>query len=188
MQSPRITKNNYRFNIQEWDIESETKSSRNEAEWSKSVSSVQFTAVAQLCLTLCNSMDCSTLGLPVHYQLPEITQTHVHRVCDAIQLSHPLSSPYAFNLSQRRGLFQWVSSLHQVAKVLSFTFSISPSNEYSELISFRIDWFDLLAVQGMLKSLLYHHSSKASILQHSAFLMVQLSYPYMTTGKKHSFD
>ena len=68
--------------------------------------SVQFSAVAQLCLTLCNSMDCSTLGLPVHYQLPEITQTHVHRVCDAIQLSHPLSSPYAFNLSQRRGLFQ----------------------------------------------------------------------------------
>ena len=68
--------------------------------------SVQFSAVAQLCLTRCNSMDCSTLGLPVHYQLPEITQTHVHRVCDAIQLSHPLSSPYAFNLSQRRGLFQ----------------------------------------------------------------------------------
>ena len=103
----------------------------------------------------------------------------------AIQPSHPLSPPSspAFSLSQHQGLFQWVSSLHQVAKVLEFSFSISPSNEYSGLISFRIDWFDLLAVQGTLKSLLQHHTSKASILQCSAFFIVQLSHPYMTTGK-----
>ena len=103
---------------------------------------------------LCNPMDCSTPGFPVHHQLPEFTQTHVHRVGDAIQPSHPLSSPAALNLSHHQGLFQW-----------SFSFSISPSNEYSGLISFRIDWLDLLAVQGTLKSLLQHHSSKVSILR-----------------------
>ena len=130
-------------------------------------------------------MNCSTPGLPVHHQLLESTQTHVHRVGDAIQPSHPLSSPSlsALNLSQHQGLFQRVSSSHQVAKVLSFSFSISPSNEYSGLISFRMDWLDLLAVQGTLKSLLQHYSSKASILRHSAFFIVQLSHPYMTTGK-----
>ena len=127
-------------------------------------------------------------GFPVHHQLLELTQTPVHRVSDAIQPSHPLSSPSPpiFNLSQHRGLFQLVSSLHQVAKVLelqSFGFSISPSNEYSGLISFRMDWLDLLAVQGTLRHLLQHHSSKASILQGSAFLRVQLSHPHMTTGK-----
>ena len=101
-----------------------------------------------------------------------------------IRPSHPLkSSPPAFNLSQHQGLFQWVSPLHQMAKVLSFSFSISPSNEYSGLISFRIDWFDLHAVQGTLKSLLQHRSSKASVLWCLAFFMVQLSHPYMTTGK-----
>ena len=96
-----------------------------------------------------------------------------------------LSSPYptTFNLSQHQGLFKRVSSLHQVAKVLDFSFSINPSSEYSGLISFRIDWLDLLAVQGTPKSLLQHHSSKASILWHSAFFTVQLSHPYMTTGK-----
>ena len=101
------------------------------------------------------------------------------------QPSHPLlsSSPPIFNLSQHQGLFKWVSSSHQVAKYWSFSFSISPSNVYSGLISFRMDWFDLLAVQGTLKSLLQYHSSKASILQRSAFFMVQLSHPYMTTGK-----
>ena len=128
----------------------------------------------------------NTLGFPVHHELPELTQTHVHRVGDAIQPSHPLSSPspFTFNLSQHKGLFKWVSSLHQMAKnYWSFSFSISPSNEYSGLISFRMDWLDLLAVQGTLKSLLQHHSSTASILQHSAFFMVQLSHPYMTTGK-----
>ena len=130
-------------------------------------------------------MDCSTPGLPVHHQLLEFTQTHVHWVSDAIQTSHPLSStfPPAFNPSQHQGLYKWVSSSHQVAKYWSFSFSISPSNEHSGLISFRMDWLDLLAVQGTLKSLLQHHSSKASILSCSAFFIVQLSYPYITTGK-----
>ena len=102
-----------------------------------------------------------------------------------IQPSHPLSSPSppALNLSQHQGLFQWVSSLHQVAKYWSFSFSISPSNEHPGLTSIRMDWFDLLAVLGTLKSLLQHHSSKASILWRSAFFIVQLSHPYMTTGK-----
>ena len=121
----------------------------------------------------------------LHY-LPEFAQTRVHWVSDAIQPSHPLSSPSppAFNLSQHQGLFKWVSSLHQVAKKYwSFSFNISPSNEYSGLISFRMDWLDLLAVQGTLKSSFQHHSSKASILQCSAFFIVQLSHPYMTTGK-----
>ena len=130
-------------------------------------------------------MDCSMPGLPVHHHLPELTRTHVHWVGDTIQPSHPLLSPSTptFNLSQHQGLFQWVSSSHQVSKYWSFSFSISPCNEYSGLISFRMDWLDLLAVQGTLRSLLQHHSSKASILWHSAFFIVQLSHPYMTTGK-----
>ena len=117
--------------------------------------------------------------LPVHYQLPEFTQTHVHWVSDAIQPSHPLSSPSppAPNPSQHQSIFQWVNSLHEVAKVLEF------QQEIPGLISLRTDWLDLLAVQGTLKSLLQHHSSKASILRHSAFFTVQLSHPYMTTGK-----
>ena len=124
-------------------------------------------------------------GLPVHHQLPEFTQTHIHRVSDAIQPSHPLSSPSppAFNLSQHQGLFQSVSSLHQVAKVLELQLQHQSFNEYSGLISFRMDCLDLLAVQGTLKSLLQHHSSKASILLCSAFFIVQLSHPYITTGK-----
>ena len=119
-------------------------------------------------------------GLPVHHQLLKFTQTHVHWVDDAIQPSHPLLSPSppAFNLSQHQGLFKWVSSSHQVAKILDFQLQ-----HQSRLISFRMDWLDLLVVQGTLKSLLQHHSSKASILWHSAFLIVQLSHPYMTTGK-----
>ena len=139
--------------------------------------------VAQSCLTLCNPMDCSTPGFPVHHQLPEFAQTHVHIVNDAIQSSHPLSSPSppAFNLSQRQGLFQRVTSSHQVVKICSF--SISPSNEYSGLSSFRIDLFDLLEVQGTFKSVLQLHSSKASILPCSAYFMVQILHPYMTTGK-----
>ena len=142
-------------------------------------------SVSQPCQTLCDPMDCSTPGFPDHHQLPESTQTHVQWVGDATQLSYPLSSPSppALNLSQHQGLFRWVSSPYQVAKVLEFQLSISTSNEYSGLISFRIDWLDLLAVQGTLKSLLQHHSSKASILQRSAFFIVQLSHPYMTTGK-----
>ena len=130
-------------------------------------------------------MDCSTLGFPVHHQFPELVQANVHRVGNAIQPSHPLlfPSPSAFNLSQHEALFQWVSSLHQVAKVLEIQLQLSPSNEYSGLISFRMDWFGLLAVQGSLTSLLQLHSSKASILWRSAFLIVQLSPPYMTIGK-----
>ena len=128
-------------------------------------------------------MDCSMLCLPVRHQLQESTQTHVHQVSDAIQPSHPLSSPFppAFNLSKHQGLFP---VLHiRWPKYWSFSFSISPSNEYSGLISFRMDWLDLLAVQETLKSFLQHHSSKASILRPSAFFIVQLSHPYMTTGK-----
>ena len=134
---------------------------------------------------VCDPVDCNTPGFPVHHQLLELAQTHIHKVGDAIQPSHPLSSPspLAFNLSKHQGLFKWVSSSHQVAKVWGFSFSISPSNEYSGLISFRMDWLDLLAVQGTLKSLLQHHSSNASILRHSVFFTVQLSHPYMTTGK-----
>ena len=144
----------------------------------------QFSSVPQSCPTLCNPMDCSTQGFPVHHQLLELAQTHVHWVGYAIQPSHPLSSPSpVFSLSQHQGLFQWVSSSHQLAKVLKFQLQYSPSNEYSGLISFTIDWFDLFAVQGTLKSLLQYHSSKASILWHSTFFLVQLSHPYMTTGK-----
>ena len=268
--------------------------------------SVQFSSVAQSCPTLCDPMDCSFPGFPVHHQLLELAQTHVHRVGDATQPSCPLSSssPPAFNRSYHQGLFQWVSSSHQVARVLefqlqhhsfqwifrtdffavqgtlkslfqhhrskasilwrsaffivqlfatpwtaacqaslsitsswsllnlmsiesvmpsshlilcrplfflppippsirgtlwlfsnesalhmrwpkywTFSFSIIPSKEHLGLISFRMDWLDLLAVQGTLKSLLQHHSSKTSILQCSAFFTVQLSHPYMTTGK-----
>ena len=123
--------------------------------------------------------------LPVLYYLPEFAQTHVHWFSDAIQPSQLLSypSPSAFSLCQHQGLFKWVSSSHRYPKFWSFSFRISPSSEYSGLISFRIDWFDLLAVQGILKSLLQHHSSKASILRLLAFFMVQLSHLYMTTGK-----
>ena len=146
---------------------------------------VQFSSVTQSCPTLCDPMNHSMPGLPVHHQLKESTQTHVHWVGDAILPSHPLSSPspLALNLSQYQGLFQWVSSSHQVAKYWSFSFNISPSNEHPGLISFRMDWLDLLPVQGTLKSLLQHHSSQASILWHSTFFMVQLSHPYITTGK-----
>ena len=140
----------------------------------------QFSSVTQLCPALWDPMDCSTPGLHSHHQLSELAQTHVHRVGIIIQLSHPLSypSPPAFSLSQHQGLFYWVSSAHQVV-----SFSISPCNEYSGLISLRMDWLELLTVQGTLKSLLQHHSSKASILRHSAFFTAQLSHPYMTNGK-----
>ena len=144
----------------------------------------QFSSVDHSCPTLCHPMDCSMPGFPVHYHLLELAQTHVQRVGDAIRLSHPLSflSPPVLNLSQHQGLFQWVLPIRW-PRYWSFSFSISPSNEYSGLISFRKDWLDLLAVQGTLKSLLQHHSSKASVLRRSAFFMVQLSHSYMTTGK-----
>ena len=124
-----------------------------------------FSSVAELCPTLCNPMDCSTPAFPVHHQLLELAQTHVHRVGDGIQSTHPLlsRSPSALNLSQHQGLSQWVSSSHQMAKVLEFQLQ-HQSFQWIGLISFRIDWLDLLAVQGTLKSLLQHHSSKASIL------------------------
>ena len=121
---------------------------------------------------------------PVHHQLLELTQTHVHQVRDAIQPSHPLSPLLLPAIFPRIRVFSSESVLHiRWPKDWSFSFSISPSSEYSGLISFRIVWLDLLAVQGTLKSLLQHHSSKASVLRHSAFFMVQLSHPYMTTGK-----
>ena len=150
---------------------------------------------AQSCLTLCDPMDCSMPGLPVHHQGSDFTQTHIHWVSDDIQPSYLLSSPSppTFNPSQHQGLFKWVSyTYHQSTgvsasyispKYWSFSFNISPSNEHPGLISFRMDFLDLLVVQGTLKSLLQHHSSKASIFQCSAFFIVQLSHPYMTTGK-----
>ena len=128
-----------------------------------------ISSVAQLCLTLCDPMNCSTPGLPVHHQLPEFTQTHVHRVDDAIQPSHPLSPHFLLpSVFPSIRVFSSELALHiRWPKYWSFSCSISLSNEYSGLISFRIDWFDLLAVQGTLKSLIQHHSSKASILWHS---------------------
>ena len=122
----------------------------------------QFSSITQSCPALCNPMDCSTSGFPVHHQLPEFTQTHVHWVGDAIQLSHPLSSPSPPTLifpSIRA--FSNESVVHiRWPKYWSFSFSISPSKEYSGLISFRMDWFNVLAVQGILKSLLQHHIQK----------------------------
>ena len=146
----------------------------------------QFSSVTQSCPTLCEPMNCSTPGFPVHHQLWELAQTHLHWVSDAIQPSHPLSyhSPSAFNLSQHQyfPMSQFFTS-GRCGEVLEFQLQHQSSNEYSGLISFRIDWFDLLAVHRTLKSLLQHHSSKPSILRHSAFFTVQLSHPYMTTGK-----
>ena len=125
-------------------------------------------------------MNRSTPVLPVHHQLAEFTQTYIHRVGDAIQPSHPLSSSSPPSIR----VFSNESTLRmRWPKYWSFSFSIIPSKEIPGLISFRMDWLDLLAVQGTVKSLLQHHSSKASILQHSAFLTVQLSHPYMTSGK-----
>ena len=128
-------------------------------------------------------MDCSTPGFLSITNSWSLPQTHVHHVSDAIQPSHPLLSPSppAFNLSQHQGLWQWSDLRIRWPKY--WIFSISPSNEYSVLISFRIDWLDLLAVHGTLKSLLQHRSSKAPILWCLAFFIVQLSHPYMTTGK-----
>ena len=208
----------------------------------KSISCNQFSSAAQLCLTLCDPKDCSTPGLPVHHQLPEFTQAHVHELHQGAWWCHPTVSssvaPFSsrlqscpplgsFPMSQLfasggqrigasisvlpmtiQGWFPlgwtcWISLQskglsrvffnttvwkHQFfvirwPKYWSFSFSISPSNEYSGLISFRMDLLDLHAVQGTLKSLFQHHSSKASILWHSAFFIVQLSCPYVTTGK-----
>ena len=149
--------------------------------WNHTISSVQLLS----CVRLCSPMDHSTPGLPVHHQLPEFTQIHVHRVGDAIQPSHPcrplLLLPSIFPSIR---VFSNESVLHiRWPKYWSFRFNISLSNEQSGLISFRMDWLDFLAIQGTLKSLLQHHSSKASILRCSTFFIVQLSHPYTTTGK-----
>ena len=144
----------------------------------------QFSSIAQSWPTLCNPMNHSMPGLPVHHQLPEFTQTHVHWVSDAIQpsLCHPLLLLPSIFPSKR--VFSNQSALNiRWPKYWSFSFKISPSNEYSGLISFRIDWFDLLAAPVTLRSLLQHHSSKESILWRPDFFIVQLSHPYMTTGK-----
>ena len=145
----------------------------------------EFSSVAQLCPTLCEPMNRSTPGLPVHHQLLEFTQTHVHRVDDAIQPSNPLS-PFLLlpPIPPSIRFFSNESTLRmRWPKYWSFSFSIIPSKEHPGLISFRMDCLDLLAVQGTLKSLLQHHTSKASILWRSAFFTVQLSHPYMMTGK-----
>ena len=137
---------------------------------------------------LCDPMNCSTPGLPVHHHLPEFTQTHVHRIGDAIQPSHPLSALFlpAPNPSQHQSLSN-ESTLHlRWPKYWSFSFSIIPSKEHPGLI-FRMDWLDLLAVKGTLKSLLQHHSSKATILRCSAFFTVQLSHTH-DHWKSHSLD
>ena len=140
-------------------------------------SSVQFSSVTQSCLTHCDPMNRSTPGIPVHHQLLEFTQSHIHWVSDAIQPSHPRSSPSppAPNPSQHQS-FPNESTLHMTwPKYWSFSLSIIPSKEIPGLISFRMDWLNLLAVQGTLKSLLQHHSSKASILRRSAFFTEYLS-------------
>ena len=147
--------------------------------------SVQFSSVAQSCLTLCDPVNRSTPGLPVHHQFPEFTQTHVHRVvmpsshlilCRPLLLLPPIPPSIKVFSSESTLRMRW-------PKCWSFSFSIIPSKEILGLISFRMDWLDFLAVQGTLKSLLQHHSSKASNLRCSAFFTVQLSHPYMTTGK-----
>ena len=152
--------------------------------------SVQFSWVAQSCLTLYDLMDGSTPGLRVHHKVPEFIQTHVHCIGDVIQwmrsnhliLCPPLLLPPSILPSIR--VFSNESALRmRWPKYWSFNCSISPSNEYSGLVSFRMDWLELLAVQGTLKSLLQHHSPKASILRCSAFFGVQLSHPYLTIGK-----
>ena len=156
-------------------------------------------SVTQLCPTLCVPIDCSTRGLPVHHQLPKPTQTHVHWVSVAIQPSRPLCiflsllvilSSTSCHLLLLPSIFPSIRVFSNESvlciswpKYWSFSFSIIPSKEIPGLISFRMDWLDLFAVQGTLKSLLQHHSSKASILGCSAFFIVQLSHPYMTTGK-----
>ena len=150
---------------------------------------LQFSSVTQSCPTLCNPMNCSMPGLPVHHQLPEFTETHVHQFGDAIQPSHPLLSRFLLpSIFPSIRVFSNESALHiRWPKYWSFSFNISPSSEHPGLISFRMDWLDLLAVQGTLKNLLLHHSSKASILRRSAFFIVQLSHPSSALPKAGHF-
>ena len=147
--------------------------------------SVQFSSVAQSCLTLCDPMDCTMPGYPVYHQLPELAQIHVHRVDDTYSnISFSVVLLLLPSIFPSIRVFSNESLLcTRWPKYWSFNFNITPSNEHSGLISFRMDGLDLLAVQGILRSLFQHYSSKASIFQHSAFFMVQISHPYMTTGK-----
>ena len=152
------------------------------------------TSVTQSCLTLCNPMDCSTPGLLVHHQLPELAQTHVHRVGDAMQLSHPpsiilfSSCLQSFPASGSLPMSQFFTAGGQSIGV-SASASVLPTDSTEiQLISFRMDWLDFLAVQGILRSLLQHHSSKESILQRSVFFIVQISHAYCDYWKNHSFD
>ena len=156
------------------------------AQRAKNIYSVQFSSVAQSCLTLCDPMDCSMPGLPVHHQILEFTRklmsiesvmpsNHLILCCTLLQ-SHSIFPSLRIFSNELALCIRW-------PEYWSFSFSISHTNEYSGLISFRMGWLNLLAVQGTLKSLLQHHSSKASILWCSAFFIVQLSHPYMTTGK-----
>ena len=151
----------------------------------RKLANYQFSSVAQLCPTLCDPKNRSTPGLPVHHQLPESTQTHVHQsvmpsshliLCHPLHLLPPIPPSIRVFSNESVHRIRW-------QKYWSFSFSISPSNEHLGVISFRMDWLDLLAVQGTLKSFLQYHSSKASISRHSAFFTVQFSYPYTTTGK-----
>ena len=158
-----------------------------------SVSSItQSWSIAQSCLTLCDPMDCSMPGLPVYHQLPELAQTHVQSIQWVMSSNHLILCCTLFlppSIFPSIRVFSKASVLCiRWPKHWSFGCNISPYNEYSGLISFRMDWLDLLADQGTLKSLLQHHSSKASILWHSAFFIVQFSHPYMTTGKTEPFD
>ena len=152
-------------------------------------SSVHFSSVAQSCPVLWEPMNRSTPGLPIHHQLLEFTQTHVHWVGDAIQPSRPLLSPSPLpSISPTIRIFSNEPAVRiRWQKYWSFSFNLSPSNEHPVLISFRVDWLDLLAVQGTLKSLLQHHSSKASNSSVISFFIVQLSHSYMTTGKTIAF-
>ena len=150
------------------------------------VYNIQFSLFAQLCPAPCDPMNRSTPDLPVHHKLPDSTQTHVHWVSDAIQPSHPLSSPSLLlpSIFPSIRVFSNESALCiRWPRYWSFSFNINPYNKHPGLVSFRMDWLDLLAVRGTLKSLLQHHSSNTSILHNSAFFTLQLSHPYMTTGK-----
>ena len=148
-----------------------------------------FLSPVQSCRTLWDPINCSMPGIPVLHHFPEFVQTHVHWLGDAIQLSHPLSPPSPLtSVFPSISVFSSESDLHiRWSKYWSSSFTISPSNGYSGLIFFRIDWFDLLAVQGILRSLLQYHNSEAWILQCSTFFMVQISRSYMITGKNHTF-
>ena len=143
-----------------------------------------FSSVTQLCLTFCNPMNCSTPGLPVYHQLRvHANSCPLSRWCHLTISSSVITFSSCLNLSPNHGLFH-ESALHiRWSKYWSFNFNISPSSEHPGLISFRMDYLDLLVVQGTLKSLLQHHSSKESIIQCSAFFTIQLSHSYMTTGK-----